>query len=354
MAEIPVLIETCLRELWQRRGTDLILSAGTQPMMRLDGELHPASGQPILDAGILNAAIAEMLGPELNETLHHRRQVDFAVGWHDVARLRGHAFLQRGSMALALRVLPLAIPSMQDLALPPVVQSWTDLRQGLVLVAGQTGSGKSTSLASMLDDINTRHQRHIVTIEDPIEYWHGRKRGVVNQREVGTDALTFAEGLRGVLREDPDVVLIGEMRDPESIGAALTIAETGHLVFATLHTNDTAQTFDRIIDVFPAEHQPQVRIQLAQTLVGVVHQTLIPIIGGGRVAAHEVLIGNSGVRNLVREGKTSQIHTSIITGRAEGMQTLEHSLTELVRRGLITMEQAMEHSHHPEELQAPR
>jgi twitching motility protein PilT len=233
------------------------------------------------------------------------------------------------------------------------VRRWATLPRGLCLVTGPTGSGKSTTLAAMLDEINQTQPRHIVTIEDPIEYVHMHKRGAINQREVGTDTRSFADGLRAVLREDPDVVLIGEMRDPESIQAALTIAETGHLVFATLHTNDTSQTFDRIVDVFPADRQPQIRLQLAHTLCGVLHQLLIPRLGGGRVAAFDVLQATQAVRNLVREGKTRQIRNVILTSSRDGMQTLEASLTMLIAEGVVDYDTAITHSLYPQEIERP-
>ncbi|MFZ3492929.1 type IV pilus twitching motility protein PilT [Streptomyces sp. 5.8] len=236
---------------------------------------------------------------------------------------------------------------------PPVVIGWAGKPRGFVLVTGPTGSGKSTSLAALLDHVNTHRPVHILTIEDPIEYLHQHKRSAVNQREVGTDTDSFPSALRAALREDPDVLLLGEMRDPESISAALTIAETGHLVFATLHTNDTGQTLDRIVDVFPAEQQPQIRLQLAHTLVGILNQTLIPKVGGGRAPAFEVLVGTSAIRNLIREGKTRQLRNMIATGHRDGMQTLETSINALVAAGTITYEEAVLHTAYPEDIQRP-
>ena len=352
-APVPVQLDKWLAALWEHGGTDLIVTAGAPPLLRVDGQIIPMPGREPLTPAETSLVVHELVGPDLAATFERQKQIDFAFSWRAQARLRGNAFMQKGTSALALRMLTLQIPTMDQLNLPATVQGWAELPRGLVLVTGPTGSGKSTTLASMLDHINTHQARHIVTIEDPIEYFHFHKRGAVNQREVGPDTNSFADGLRAVLREDPDVLLIGEMRDPESIQAALTIAETGHLVFATLHTNDTAQTFDRIVDVFPAERQPQIRLQLAHTLAGVLHQMLIPRIGGGRVAAFDVLNATQAVRNLVREGKTRQIRNIVATGQREGMQTLEASLSELVALDVITYEEAIQHSLYPDEVGRP-
>jgi twitching motility protein PilT len=350
---VPGLIDECLERLWNIHGTDLIITAGAPPLLRVDGKITPVPESDVLLPAATRAMICELVGEGLTRSLFSLGQVDFAITWREQARLRGNAFLQKGTVALTLRMLPLVIPTMEQLQLPAAVQAWTELPRGLVLVTGPTGSGKSTTLASILDRINSTQSRHLITIEDPIEYVHHHKRGALNQREVGSDTRSFADALRAVLREDPDVLLIGEMRDPEGIQAALTIAETGHLVFATLHTNDTAQTFDRIVDVFPADRQPQIRLQLAHTLCGVLHQLLIPRIGGGRVAAFDVLQATQAVRNLVREGKTRQIRNVILTGSREGMQTLEGSLNELVRAGVVDYAEAINHSLYPKEIERP-
>ncbi|MGQ0463970.1 MAG: type IV pilus twitching motility protein PilT [Sporichthyaceae bacterium] len=350
--DIPPFVDDCLNTLWERRGSDLLLTVGAPPLLRLDGKLQPSPSEP-LSAEESHNLVTTLLGPRMTNVLYSVGQADFAITWRGQARLRGNAFLQKGTAALALRMLPLQVPTMDDLRLPYSVREWTTLPRGLVLVTGPTGSGKSTTLAAMLNEINANQPRHIVTIEDPIEYVHKHKRGAINQREVGTDTRSFSDGLRAVLREDPDVVLIGEMRDPESIQAALTIAETGHLVFATLHTNDTSQTFDRIVDVFPADRQPQIRLQLAHTLCGVLHQLLIPRLGGGRVAAHDILQATQAVRNLVREGKTRQIRNIILTGSREGMQTLETSLNGLIAQGLVDYDEACAHSLYPAEIEKP-
>jgi twitching motility protein PilT len=350
---IPTLIDECLASLAELHGSDIVLTAGAQPLLRVDGQIRrPNNNAAPLTAQDTHTLITELLGDELAARLDNEKQIDFAFTWRSTARVRGNAFRQKDSTALALRMLPLRIPTMAELGLPTTVQAWTQLPRGLVLITGPTGSGKSTTLASMIDHINTYQARHVITIEDPIEYYHFHKRSAVNQREVGSDVHSFADGLRAVLREDPDVLLIGEMRDPESIEAALTIAETGHLVFTTLHTNDTAQALDRIVDVISTERQPQVRLQLAHTLGGVLHQLLVPRIGGGRVAAFDVLNATTGVRNLIREGHTRQIRNAIVTGQREGMQTLESSLSALVLAGIVSRDAAIVHSLYPHEVAA--
>jgi twitching motility protein PilT len=348
----PEPIDSLLHILWGEGGTDLLLTAGSPPLIRIDGALRPVDGPSMTDSTV-DELVTAVLGETLTARFREQKQVDFAFSWADKARLRGNAFLQRGTTALALRAIPFAIPSFEELGIPPVINEWARLPRGFVLVTGPTGSGKSTTLASIIDYINTYRSLHILTIEDPIEYLHAHKRCAVNQREVGTDTDSFADALRAALREDPDVVLVGEMRDPESISAALTIAETGHLVFASLHTNDTAQTLDRIVDVFPSEQQPQVRLQLAHTLVGIINQQLIPQIGRGRVAAFEVLVGTAAIRNLIREGKTRQIRNMVATGQRDGMQTLETCLNTLVSIGRVSYEEAILWTLFPDDVKRP-
>jgi twitching motility protein PilT len=347
-------IDRLIRTLWEAHGSDILLVADSPPLLRIDGVLAPVDGGKSLKPVDIERTLFEILEGPLLERYHADKQVDFSFGWQDKARFRGNAFTQRGSPALALRMIPLRIPKFDELGIPEQVRRWVDMPQGFLLVTGATGSGKSTTLASVLDQINERRQVHILTVEDPIEYVHQHKRSAVCQREVGEDTVSFPHALRAALREDPDVLLIGEMRDPESIQAALTIAETGHLVFATLHTNDTAQALDRIVDVFPGERQPQIRLQLANTLAGVLHQQLVPKISGGRVAAFEILIGTHAVRNLIREGKSRQIRNIVATGQNEGMQTMEMSLSDLVALDLVTLEDARARSLYPNEIQAPR
>ena len=279
-----------------------------------------------------------VLTEDLKTELRTDREVDFSFSYQKVARFRANCFFQMGALAMSLRMIPMKLPTFEELGLPPAVEYFANLPQGLVLVTGPTGSGKSTSLAAIIDYINTNRHCHIITIEDPVEYVHMHKSSAVSQREVGNDTHTFARALRAALREDPDVILVGEMRDPETVQFALSIAETGHLVFATLHTNDAPQSLDRISDMFSSERQNQIRVQLAACLAGVVSQRLIPRIGGGMVAAFELLIANNAVRSLIREGKTHQIRNVLAAGRAEGMCTLETWLNHLVANGLITYE----------------
>jgi len=346
-------IEHLLGAVWSMNGSDLLLTAGSAPLVRVDGALKPLPGTPVLGGADVSKLVTGVLGKRLATDFLQRKQIDFAFTWADKARVRGNAFFQRGTHALSMRLIPFTIPTIDDLGLPAIVVDWCRLPKGFVLVTGPTGSGKSTSLAAMIDYININRAVHILTIEDPIEYVHFHKQSAVNQREVGEDTGSFAEALRAALREDPDVVLLGEMRDPESIQAALTIAETGHLVFATLHTNDTAQTLDRIVDVFPSAQQPQIRLQLTHTLVGILNQQLIPTIGGGRIAAFEVLVGTHAIRNLIREGKTRQIRNLVATGQRENMRTLETCLTELVAQGRISYDEAVLWTLYPEEVKRP-
>jgi twitching motility protein PilT len=347
-------VDQYLGVLWQRGGTDLLITANSPMRIRVDGALAPLEGAPTWNEHEASSLVLRILGRELSERLRTEKEVDFSFSWGDRARFRGNAFHQQGGFAMALRMIPFRIPSFAELRLPVAIEGFARLPQGLILVTGPTGSGKSTTLASIIDSINAHRPCHILTIEDPIEYVHTHRQAAVNQREVGVDTDSFPNALRSVLREDPDVILVGEMRDLETIQFALTIAETGHLVFATLHTNDAAQALDRISDVFSAERQDQIRVQLAASLGGVVSQRLIPRIGGGMVAAFEVLIANNAMRNLVREGKTHQIRNVVATSLKEGMRTLEASLSELVADGLITYDDAVARSVYPKEIRATR
>jgi twitching motility protein PilT len=346
-------IDALLEALWQAGGTDLLLTAGLPPQLRVHGELRPVPDHPRLTGDDTEALLAELLTPAQSAAFATRRDYDFSFSWRDEARIRGNAFVQRDLIAIALRMIPRTIPSMQELGLPPILTGFARQHQGLVLVTGPTGSGKSTTLASVIDRINSERACHIITIEDPIEYVHEHKRAAVNQREVGSDTPSFPDALRSALREDPDVLLVGEMRDLESIRFALTIAETGHLVFATLHTNDTAQSLARIIDVFPAEQQAQVRVQLAAALTGIVYQRLLPRIGGGLIAGYEVLVATPAVRNLIKEGKTHQLRNSLLTGQRDGMVSFEQSLSFLVSQGLVSYEDAVARSLHPADVTRP-
>ena len=317
--------------MWDRQGSDLLLATGSEPRIRVDGKLtrHREHARPHRRPDRRHRARA-CCRPQHEATFEEHQDVDFSFSWLDRARLRGSAFTQKGNIALALRMIPSDIPSFDQLGLPPVAEWLARLPRGLVLLTGPTGSGKSTTLASIIDRINQTRSVHILTIEDPIEYVHNHGLSAVTQREVGTDSPSFERALRSALREDPDVLLVGEMRDLESIQLALTLAETGHLVFSTLHTNDAAQAIDRIIDVFPPWRQDQIRVQLGSSLGAVIAQRLVPKVDGGMVAAFEILIANHPVRNIIREGKTHQLPNLITTNQAEGMCSLESSLAELV------------------------
>src|SRR5947208_14194154 len=274
-------IAALLQAVWDRKGTDLHLTAGSAPLIRVDGQLRPLEGAAVLSSAETEQLVVALLNEEQQRSLAGSHEIDFSFNWEGRARFRGNAFVQRGAISLALRLIPFEIPTFDELGLPETVRRFVDLPQGFVLVTGPTGGGKSTTLASMIDRINSERRCHVLTIEDPIEYVHDHKLAAVNQREVGSDTPSFEAALRSALREDPDVLLVGEMRDLESIQTALTIAETGHLVFATLHTNDTAQALDRVVDVFPGDRQDQIRVQLANTLTAVVHQRLLPKLDGG-------------------------------------------------------------------------
>src|SRR5215204_4651742 len=344
-------VDALLNVLWDVKGTDLMLTAGLPPMIRIDGTLAPVPGESVLSGDDTNALLAEVLTQEQADIWNGQHEYDFSFSWRDNARIRGNAFTQRGLTAVALRMIPQQIPTPEDLGLPSVLRDLSLRHQGLILMTGPTGSGKSTTLASLVDLINSNRGCHIITVEDPIEYVHDHKLAAVNQREVGTDTGSFKNALRSVLREDPDVLLVGEMRDLESIAFALTVAETGHLVFATLHTNDTAQSLGRMIDVFPAEQQAQIRVQLASALSCVVYQRLVPRIGGGMIAAYEVLVATPAVRNLIKEGKTHQLRNSLVTGMRDGMVTLEQSLSALIQDGVVSESDAIARSLYPKDIE---
>ena len=342
-------IEQALDRLLELGGSDLLISCGSPPRLRRDGRLEPLNG-----AALTPAAIEPMVRGLLDDTqwqeLQTRRNVDFAFTWRERVRIRGNAYFQRGSLAAAFRMLPLRIPTFEELGVPESVYKLIDRHQGLILVTGPTGSGKSTTLAAMIDYVNRNRPCHIVTVEDPIEYVHQHASALVDQRQVGIDTPSFVEALRSVFREDPDVVLIGEMRDLETMASALSIAETGHLVLATVHTNDASQAVDRILDAFPTGQVQQARVQLAACLAGVIYQQLLPAVGGGRVAAFEILIATSAVRSLIKEGKTNQIRNVMQTSLRDGSQTLERSLSELLVGGVVTERDARARSSYPQEI----
>ena len=345
-------VDAMLSQLWELNGTDLLLTAGMPPQLRVNGELRSIDGHEKLTPADTEGLLADVLLPDQKDRWAESAEFDFSFSWREHARIRGNAFTQRGSTAVALRMIPREIPMPETLGLPPTLLHFARQHQGLILVTGPTGSGKSTTLASAIDLVNRERACHIITIEDPIEYVHEHRRAAVNQREVGTDTSSFADALRAVLREDPDVLLVGEMRDLESIQFALTVAETGHLVFGTLHTNDTAQSLSRMIDVFPADQQAQIRVQLAASLSAVVYQRLVPRQGGGVVAAFEVLVATPAVRNLIKDGKTHQLRNSLVTGTKDGMVTLEQSLSALVQSGAVSYEDAVSRSLYPKEIEA--
>ncbi len=340
-----------LMEVVSRRASDLHLSAAAHPTVRVRGRLTPLEDYPKLSATDTREIVYSILTGDQRQRLETNWQLDFAYSIPGHARFRVNAYYQRGAIGAAFRLIPFGLTSIDDLGLPAAVHEFTRRPRGFVLVTGPTGSGKSTSLAAMIDEINRTREEHIMTIEDPIEFLHNHKKCLVNQRELGSDAQSFADALKAALRQDPDVILVGEMRDLETISTALTAAETGHLVFATLHTQDAAQTIDRVIDVFPAHQQGQVRVQLSVALQGIMTQQLLPTAdGAGRVVACEVLVPNPAIRNLIREGKTHQIYSVLQTSSALGMQTMDSSLSTLVRQGKITRKLAEARSSTPEEL----
>lgn len=340
MTNQELRIEILLEEVVRRRASDLHLQVGLPPMIRIDGTLEPVAGFNALDEPAVESLVFAILDADQQQVLEKDKEFDFSFAFGTLGRFRVNAFHERGNLAAALRLIPNEMKSITDLGVPPVVTSFSDFPRGLVLVTGPTGSGKSTTLASLVDRINEEKSYHIITIEDPIEFTHKSKRSVVVQREVHYDTFSFSAALRSSLRQDPDVVLIGEMRDLETISAAITIAETGHLVLASLHTNSAAQSVDRMVDVFPPHQQPQIRAQLANILMAVCSQRLVPAIGGGRVVAAEILVANPAVRNIIREGKTHQLDAVIQTGAEEGMQTMDRTLVGLVQDGTITYDDA--------------
>ncbi len=313
------------------------------------GRLEALDGTPVTPSSV-EPMLRRLLDEAQWQELLDRRNVDFAFTWREQVRIRGNAYFQRGSLAAAFRMLPLRIPTFEDLGVPETIYRLLDRHQGLILVTGPTGSGKSTTQAAMIDYVNRNRPCHVVTVEDPIEYVHLHHAAIVDQRQVGIDTPSFVDALRAVFREDPDVVLIGEMRDLETMAAALSIAETGHLVLATLHTNDASQAVDRILDAFPPGQAQQARIQLSACLAGVIYQQLLPAIGGGRVAAFEVLVANGPVRSLIKEGKTHQLRNVMQTSLREGSQTLERSLTQLLHSGMVTERDARARSLYPQEI----
>lgn len=339
-ATADLRIETLLEDVIRKKASDLHLQVGLTPMLRIDGSLVAIAGTKVLTEESVEKLVFAILDEDQQQILLKDKEFDFSFAFGDLGRFRVNAFHERGNLAAALRLIPNEVKTIAELGMPGVVGNFANYPRGLVLVTGPTGSGKSTTLAALIDQINTEKAHHIITIEDPIEFTHKSKKSVVVQREVHYDTYSFSAALRSSLRQDPDVVLIGEMRDLETISAAITIAETGHLVFATLHTNSAAQSIDRMIDVFPPHQQPQIRAQLANILMAICSQRLVPMIGGGRAVAAEVLIATPAVRNIVREGKAHQLDAVIQTGGDQGMQSMDKTLVGLVQAGQVTFEEA--------------
>ncbi|MDB5185912.1 MAG: twitching motility protein PilT [Candidatus Saccharibacteria bacterium] len=333
-------IEVLLEEVIKKKASDLHIQVGLPPMLRIDGKLVAVTGSEALNEEAVEALIFAVLDEDQKQILLKDKEFDFSFAFGDLGRFRVNAFHERGNMAAALRLIPNELLTIEQLSLPPIVNGFADYPRGLVLVTGPTGSGKSTTLAALLHKINMERSAHVVTIEDPIEFTHKSQQSVIVQREVHYDTYSFSAALRSSLRQDPDVVLIGEMRDLETIAAAITIAETGHLVLATLHTNSAAQSIDRMIDVFPPHQQPQIRTQLSNILMAICSQRLVPAIGGGRAAAAEILIATPAVRNIIREGKSHQLEAVIQTGAEHGMQSMDKTLVNLIHNGTITYDEA--------------
>jgi twitching motility protein PilT len=344
-------IDDLLETMVALGASDLHLAVGSHPVIRLNGSLERLEQFPRLSADDTQRLLYRILSTEQQKHLEINRQIDVSYSIPGLARFRVNVYFQRESLGGAFRMIPAELKTLDDLGLPTQLHELSKKPRGLVLVTGPTGSGKSTTLAAVVDEINRTRDDHIMTIEDPIEFLHRHKRCIVNQREIGPDAVSFADALRGALRQDPDVILLGEMRDLETISTAITAAETGHLVFATLHTQDAPSTIDRLIDVFPAAQQEQIRVQLAATIQGIVTQTLLPTVDGkGRVAALEILLPDDAVRNLIRQAKVEQIYSVMQTNTGRGMQTLEQALVDLITRGIITQEVAMSRSSRPDQL----
>ncbi len=343
-------IKQLLQNVVETNASDLHLITGIPPTLRIDGVLMPVPNEGVLTPDAISELLKQVLASEAIERLNVNKEIDFSLAFSEKARFRVNAYTQKGSVAAAFRRIPLDIPGIDSLNLPKILHSFTTLRQGFVLITGPTGHGKSTTLAAMLNEINQTRGAHIVTIEDPVEFVFKPVKSIISQREMHGDTHSWQVALRSVLREDPDVVLVGEMRDYETIAAALTVAETGHLVFATLHTNSAAQTIDRIVDVFPEEQQRQVRLQLSNVIEAVFSQRLIPAVPKGRVVAYEVMLGTTAIKTAIREGKTHQIESVLETSQEIGMSTLERSLADLVKKGTITLEVAQSWSLRPEEL----
>ncbi|MFN4220173.1 MAG: type IV pilus twitching motility protein PilT [bacterium] len=342
-----MLIFDLLENMQKLEASDLHLGVGSPPILRIKGKLKALNFPPLTN-DVIRSMVFALLSSEQIEEFEKKKELDFSYSLENAGRFRGNLYFQKGTIAAAIRSIPTQIKTIEDLGLPPILKEMASMERGFFLVTGPTGVGKSTTLASMIDYINTNFSKHIITIEDPVEYVHINKKSIIHQREIGTDTLAFNEALRHVLRQDPDVILIGEMRDAESISLALTSAETGHLVFSTLHTFGIINTIDRIVDVFPSSQQNQVRTQLANILNGAISQILIPTVDGNLIVAYEVVIANAAVRNLIRKGEHHQLQNVLYTGKEAGMISLEARLAELYKKGIITKEVAYRYANNKE------
>ncbi|MCL5004065.1 MAG: type IV pilus twitching motility protein PilT [Patescibacteria group bacterium] len=343
-------VNELLQKVIDTGGSDLHLTVGAPPAIRIDGKLFFQTDLEPLNSTHVEDLVKEVLNDEQVEALEKNREIDLSFAFSDEARFRTNVFHQRGYLAAVMRLIPLSVPTLDELNLPRSLYSFCSLPQGFVLVTGPAGQGKSTTMAALINYINETRQVHIISIEDPIEYVFPHKKSIVDQREINLDTKSWGVALRSVLREDPDVVMVGEMRDPETMAAAVTIAETGHLVFASIHTNSSSQSIDRIIDVFPEYQQQQIRVQLASILEGVISQRLIPALNGGRVPAVEIMLPTPAVRSVIREGKTHQLDNIISTSFEVGMVSLERSLADLVKSGKVEANVAKQHTVRPEDL----
>ncbi|MEI7814005.1 MAG: type IV pilus twitching motility protein PilT [Coriobacteriia bacterium] len=347
LSESRLQIDELLEFVVRMNASDLHLTPGLPPMVRIDGELVPIPEMPILSPAMCSALLDTIMSVEQRQVFDAEWELDLSFGRRGLGRYRVNAFMEKGDPAAAIRRIPDSPPTIEELGLPPILLDLSRLKRGLVLVTGPTGSGKTTTLAAMINQINRERTEHIITIEDPVEFVHAHDRSIVQQREIGRDTTEFSRALRSALREDPDVILIGEMRDLETIAAAVSAAETGHLVFATLHTNSAVQAIDRIIDVFPPAQQTQIRLQLSASLQAVLAQRLVPKVTGGRICVVEVLVASEAVRNLIREGKTHQMDTAMQSGIKDGMIMFDMELADLVRRGEVSREVALGYSNDP-------
>ena len=352
---LPVTVQALLAEVIRRNASDVHLAVGIAPTLRVDGSLRPIASLAPLELSDVEVILEELLSSSQRQQFQEKKEIDFSFSFRSDSgqsgRFRGNGYFELGRPSLALRLIPDKVRSIGQLLLPKQLESVCQARRGLFLVTGPTGHGKSTTMAALIQEINLTRSCHIVTIEDPVEYLFRSERSIVSQREVGSDTESFTEALRRVLRQDPDVILIGEMRDLETISAALTAAETGHLVFATLHTSDAPQSVDRIIDVFPSEQQRQIRLQVSSVLIGICSQQLIAVSGGGRIVATELLLTNNAIRNCIREGKLGQIKSAMQTGSASGMHTMEQDLARYVKQGVLSYEDASSYAYDLKDLE---